>query len=471
MILYTADDCNTITIDKLKDIYKNYVSPSFEHILSSFSFGNEIIVKAEGAWLYTKSNRKILDITGGAGVLNLGHNHPRILKTRINFQNETRPEVHKFFFSPYLGCLSHNMAQLLPGDLNFSYFCNSGSEAVEGAIKLAYKFHKGQRSIILHSSISFHGNLLGANSISDKRGDKFRFPEIPGTDEFQHNSIESLHQKIEQYKKSDNDSDIYAIIIEPFSIHQFESVNSSFMTELREICDKYKIVLIFDEVFCGWCKTGKLFHFMKYDIVPDVLCTSKTLGGGKASISAYITKKSIQQGAYGTVNTALLHTTTYNGFGEECITAIEAINILIEENFEQKSFQIEGWIKEEFDKLILKHPQYINRLKISGATAGIFLNDNKSIIQKLLKVIPIDLLQDNMFIAKLIAASVCDHLFREFGVLCMFSRPLIFLQITPPLVITKEEVQYCFKSLEETLNVGTFNLALNFAKRQFSSFF
>ena len=149
--LLKVEDCEKLSNHEVRELYKKYINPAIERIFGAFDLGQEIVDHAEGVWIYTKNNEKILDATGGIGVLSHGHNNSRILNTRIKFQEQKRMEVHKTIFSPYMAALSHNIAQLLPGDLDFSFFCNSGAEAVEGAIKLAYKFHEGDRKIILHS--------------------------------------------------------------------------------------------------------------------------------------------------------------------------------------------------------------------------------------------------------------------------------------------------------------------------------
>ncbi|MGY9006987.1 MAG: aminotransferase class III-fold pyridoxal phosphate-dependent enzyme [Alphaproteobacteria bacterium] len=141
--LFSLNDCDQFSIDEIWDHYRHYVSGSQVDLIASFGFGRDIAGRAEGCYIYTKSGRKILDFTGGIGVLSHGHNHPRILKARQDFQARQKMEVHKNFFSPYVAALSHNIAQLLPDDLNISYFANSGSEAVEGAIKMAGQILEG----------------------------------------------------------------------------------------------------------------------------------------------------------------------------------------------------------------------------------------------------------------------------------------------------------------------------------------
>ena len=161
--LYQVEDCDAFATAEVRDLYRRYVSAKQVDLIGSFGFGRDLAAHAEGAWITTRSGRRILDFTGGIGVLNHGHNHPRILAARAEFARKHRMEVHKNFLSPYVAALSHNIAQLMPGDLNVSYFPNSGAEAVEGALKMAYKVHGGQRAFVLHADISFHGKLFAAS--------------------------------------------------------------------------------------------------------------------------------------------------------------------------------------------------------------------------------------------------------------------------------------------------------------------
>ena len=132
--MLTIEECDSLNIDQVWDLYKQYVNPKQVNIFSSFSYGKDTFSHADGMYMYTKDGRKILDFSGGLGVLNHGHNHQEILDSRINFQKNKGLEVHKLIFSPYIAGLSHNIAKLLPGDLNKCYFPNSGAEAIEGAI-------------------------------------------------------------------------------------------------------------------------------------------------------------------------------------------------------------------------------------------------------------------------------------------------------------------------------------------------
>ena len=137
------------------------------------------------------------------GVLNHGHNHPRILKARIKYQEQKRIEVHKVIFSPYQAMLAKKLASLLPQGLNKSFFPNSGAEANEGALKLAYKYHEGKRDYVLHADRGFHGRLIASGSLGGMiAGEEEIFQSIPHVSSFEYNNIESFKSKVSYLRKN-----------------------------------------------------------------------------------------------------------------------------------------------------------------------------------------------------------------------------------------------------------------------------
>ena len=470
--LMTVNDAEAMSVSDIWSKYRHYVSSSQVDLIGSFLFGRELAEYSEGCYIYTKS-RKILDITGGIGVLNHGHNHPRILKVRRDFNKKKKMEVHKNFFSPYIAALSHNVAQLLPDDLNISYFPNSGAEAVEGAMKMAYKYHDGNRKIILHSDISFHGKLLGAASVTGSPELNFRFPEISGVHSYEYNNFENIEDLVRLYRQDSNECDIYAILVEPLNASSMRKCSKDFLLNLRELCDKENIVLIFDEVYTGWGKTGELFNFMHYEgLIPDIVTYAKSFGGGKSSISGYTAREHIFREAYDNLNDATLHSTTYYGFGEECSTAIEALNILADEDFVGNSKKIGVMLDDGLNDLKKKYPDFILDIRGSGALWGIVLNTKIStkIMTIVSKIIPIDILKDERFMSKLATASVISKLYNDHDILSFYGSnvetPLI---ISFPLIATETEVRYALRAIDSVLSEGIFNLITSFVKVKFSA--
>ncbi|MFC1522183.1 aspartate aminotransferase family protein [Elusimicrobiota bacterium] len=471
MKLLTVEDCENLDMKTVWDNYKQFVNPGQVNLISTFGFGRDLAQYAEGAWIYTKSGRKVLDFTGGVGVLSHGHNHPRILAARRRYQELKRMEVHKNFFSPYIAGLSRNLANILPGGLDISYFPNSGSEAVEGAIKMAYKYHDGKRKHILHADISFHGKLLGSASVTGSPELDYKFPRISGTESFQYNDIGSIRKKISSIRTKDGGSDIYALILEPFNASSLRACDEAFLRSVREICDQEDIVLIFDEVYTGWAKTGTLFYFMRHEgLVPDILIFAKSFGGGKASIAGYSCKRPVFMKAYGNLGDATLHSTTYNGFGEETITAIEAVNIIMEEDYSAKAARIYNRINPGLIRLKEKYPHIIEDVRGAGSLNGILLKADSAILKNMAKIIPSKMFKDERFFQKALTGALINRLYDKHSILTFYgSNREIPLIISPSLVIKDEEIDHFLESLDSTLSEGLAMICADFIKSKFFS--
>ena len=459
--LYNFNSAKKIKYKKLFYLYKNYSNYSLPEIYKKFSFGKEIFTKSEGSFIFRKK-KKILDLTGGFGVLNFGHNHKRILDVRKKFNNLKKIEVHKNFFNPYLAALSFNLSKILGKNLKYSFFCNSGAEANDGALKITYKYHQGKRRFVMSSDISFHGKTLGAGSISS--GDpflskKFKFQCIPDVINYKYNDIVSVKKKFEKYGKQ-----TYAFFVEPISCSTFKYCSKNFLYEVRRLCNKYDVILVYDEIYSGFAKCGPNFFFQKFQIYPDVITLSKSLGGGKSSISSYTTTAKVFKKAYGSLKESLIHSTTYNSFGEECATALEATNILIDENMSKKSFQNEAIIFEKLNNLKNKYPETIQEIRGSGSHFGILLKkDFLEFYRKILKKIPIKFISDPFFLDKLYVSSIIDSIYNKINCLtALSSNQEVILNISPSINIEKKDLNNKLLELEKIFkNSGKKNI-LNF---------
>jgi putrescine aminotransferase len=466
--LLSLDDCEELSARQVHDLYRRYVNRSQVRLMTSFGFGRELVDHAEGAYLYLRDGRRVLDFTGGVGVLNHGHNHPRILAARRRFAQRRRMEVHKTYFSPYVAALGHNLAQLLPGDLSMSFLPNSGAEAVEGAVKLAYKYHGGRRGTILHADISFHGKLLGSGSLTGAARHQFAYPGIPGVVPFAYGDLDSVRAAVAAHP-----GDVYAILIEPFSASTIRWCSEEFLRGLRELCTAEDIVLIFDEIYTGWGKTGSLFHFMRYPgLVPDVLTTSKSFGGGKSSISAYVAREPVLRRAYDNPTDALLHSTstTYYGFGEECATAIEAVNIAVEDDYPGRARRIERLLGPGLQRIAKQHPDAVARVAGAGALWGVFIDGGPRVLDLAARLAPAGLARDPRLRTKLVTAAVVNALYRDHDVYAYYAlngeNPLV---VGPPLVAGPDEVEYFLDSLDAVLGQGLTRLLTRFVAQKVGS--
>jgi putrescine aminotransferase len=465
--LIGLEECEQLTIREVHDLYRRYVSRSQVSLMTTFGFGRELVERAEGSWVHLRDGSRVLDLSGGVGVLNHGHNHPRILAARTRFAQQRRMEVHKAFFSQYVAALSHNVAELLPGDLSISYFPNSGAEANEGAIKMAYKYHEGRRQTILRADISFHGKTLGAGSLTGSAENHFRFPGLPNAVVYPYGDLAAVRAAVEATRRPDGKCDVYALMVEPFSASSLRCWSESALRELRQLCTDEDIVLIFDEVYTGWGKTGSLFYFMRYDgLLPDILTYSKSLGGGKASISGFTARERLFRRAYDRLADVILHSTTYYGFGEETATAIEAVNVAVEDDFPGRARQVEATLAPGLERIRERHPDVVDRVTGVGSLFGVFLNSGPKLLELAGKLVP-GFTRDPQFGTKLITLSVIAHLYREYKIMTYYSpnveNPLM---VAPTLMVEPADLEYFLESLDATLALGLRRLLTGFVREK-----
>ncbi|MCP4521222.1 MAG: aspartate aminotransferase family protein [Cytophagales bacterium] len=286
---------------------------------SPFPFAIEI-ERADGIYLYDKQGKKYIDLISGISVSNLGHGHPKI-------KEAIKQQVDKHLFVMVYGeyiqdsnvQLAKKLADLLPPNLDTTYFVNSGTEANEGALKLA-KRHTGRTEIIACYG-AYHGSTHGSLSISSNEVKKAAFrPLLPDVKFIHFNKEEDLELITQKTA---------CVIIEPIQGDAGVRIPSkSYLQKLRRKCNETGTVLIFDEVQTGFGRTGSLFAFEQFDVVPDILTMGKAMGGGMP-IGAFTTSYDMMQKL--THNPMLGHITTFGGHPVVCASALASLNALIDE--------------------------------------------------------------------------------------------------------------------------------------------
>ena len=467
--IFSIEEPNKLNIDQVRALYAEFINPNQTKIFSSLPYGMDLFKSAEGVIMTTEKNKEILDFTGGLGVLGLGHNHPRILKARIKFQNEKKVEVHKIIFSSYMATLAASLAHILNCNLKKSFFLNSGAEAVEAAMKITFKSFKGVKKNILFSNKSYHGKLIGSGSISGSYKKENQFPFLNNCFDFKCNDPQDLEKQVINYHQKGG---IYAVIIEPFSASLLEPCSKEFIKKVFDLKKKYNFRVIFDEVFTGFYKSEKMFYFQNFDFEPDAICLSKALGGGKSSISSIVVSDEVYNKAYNELNDTFLHTTTYNGFGEESVTALEAINVFAEKSFEDKVIKLSKTLKEKLYVLQKKYPDKIESVKGTGILNGIIFKSFSSSISNIVEKIPIKIIKNkSFFLKKLTAQAISCELYEKYNILTSISESSNsnHLNISPSLIIDEKNINYFFESLDRVLGDGVnsqyIKIVMNFLKQ------
>lgn len=284
------------------------------------------IKKAEGVYLYGPKGENYIDLISGVSVSNTGHRHPRVIKAILE---QTDAYLHLMVYGEMIQTpqvrFAQRLADILPPQLCCSYFVNSGSEAIEGALKLARKFTG--RSRIIYFKNSYHGSTYGAMSIqgSEIYRNMFR-PLIPDTWQIDFNDFESL--------SSINDQTA-CVVIEPVQAEAGVIYPvSGFLEAIRKKCSEKGALLIFDEVQTGFGRTGNMFAIDKFGIIPDILVLAKALGGGMP-LGAFISSREIMSSLVS--NPGLGHITTFGGHPVCCAAGLASLEVIIDEDLVTKS--------------------------------------------------------------------------------------------------------------------------------------
>ena len=298
------------------------------------------IAKAEGCLLYDVNGKEYIDLIGGISVANVGHRHPKVIEA---IKKQLDAYLHVMVYGEFIESPQVQYAKLLtdhlPSSLNSVYFTNSGAEAVEGAMKLAKRV--SNRSQIIAFKNSYHGSTQGALSIiGDEYWRNAYRPLLPDVLHLEYNSFESLDSITEQTA---------CVIAETVQAEAgIIAPSQEWITALRQKCTDTGTLLILDEIQAGFGRTGKLWGFENFNIVPDVLLLGKALGGGMP-LGAFIADKRLMDCF--TKNPVLGHITTFGGHPVCCAAGMAAMKALLDEGMIMAVKQ-----KEELFRSLLVHP-------------------------------------------------------------------------------------------------------------------
>lgn len=300
-------------------LHREYINPIMPWIVRFFGL-NVRFVRAAGAYLTDDKGNVYLDYLSGFGALNLGHEPPEVLAAIREV--EGLPNFLQSGANPLAATLAQYLAHLAPGQLSRSFFCSSGAEAVEAAIKLA-RAATG-RKVLLSAEGAFHGKTMGALSVSGRQKYKTPFePLIPETVQIPYDDLSALERRLKK-------RDVAAFIVEPIQGEAGVIVpQKGYLKEAESLCRKYGTLLLMDEIQTGMGRTGKLFCSEHEEVEPDVMILSKSLGGGAMPIGATVTTDAVWQKAYGSFEKFLLHTSTFGGNTRASAAAIAALRLLL----------------------------------------------------------------------------------------------------------------------------------------------
>ncbi|KAB2761833.1 aspartate aminotransferase family protein [Brucella anthropi] len=458
--LLTVAEAKALDLPRMTELFTTHLNPGQLHFMKLLGFHKVKIERAEGMYYYDQNGRPILDFFGGFGSLAFGHNHPRILEARRQFQEELRHEIAIAFMSQYAAALAYDIAACSPGDLDMVFLGSSGSEAMEAAIKVAERAAGPKKSKIVYAENSFHGKTKGVLSITDGGLYRGEFKLVDNTVRVPFGDIAAIENAFR------SDPEIGVIVLETVQggggIIQ---ADAQFWQKLRNLCDQYGVIWVADEVQCGLGRTGKFYAFEHYGVIPDVTALAKSLGGGKTAMAAMIARRDVYMKAYGTPKTAMIHAmATFGGIGEACVTSIEALNVLYDEHLIDNAADVGEYLLDRLHELQSRYPALLKDVRGKGMMVGLEFHDFSQTMPVVLR--PVLAMLDEKLKGSL-PGFIGSHLLRDHGVLVAFTeynRNVIRLE--PPLICGREHVDAFIKALDEVLSRGIVRIVRDFVKAQ-----
>ena len=357
--------------------------------------------RAEGIYIYGSDGKEFIDLVSGVSVSNIGHRHPKVIKA---IHNQLEKYMHLMVYGELIQSpqvrLAKNLTDHLPGNLDSVYFVNSGSEAIEGALKLAKRV-TGRSEIITFKN-AYHGGTHGALSILGNESLKYAFrPLLPDIRFLRFNRKEDLEQITEKTA---------CIVAE--SVQAEAGIllpENGFLKKLRKKCDQTGTLLVIDDIQMGFGRTGKLFSFENFGITPDILALAKGMGGGMP-IGAFVASRKLMDSL--TFQPELGHITTFGGHPVSCAAANASLNVILENKLSEQANKKGKKFKEEMEK-----QKGVMEVRQIGLMLGIDLESEKMMDRLLSLFIRNGLIADRFLF-----------------------RPKAF-RIAPPLTITNEEIE------------------------------
>jgi acetylornithine/N-succinyldiaminopimelate aminotransferase len=324
------------TVEPIAELEKKY-------LLHTYNRYPVVLTRGKGVFLYDIEGKRYLDFVSGLGVNALGHAHPRIVKT-IREQAARLVHVSNLYYHEYQGPLAEKLCTL--SGLNRAFFSNSGTEAIEGSIKLArlagHRAGGEAKCRLVALEGSYHGRTFGALSLTgqDKHRKGFE-PMLEGVTFVKQNDIEGLRSAV-------NDNTC-AIVLEPiFGEGGIYECSVEFLQECRTLADRHKAALIFDEIQCGLGRTGTIFAFQSFGVTPDIVAIAKPIAAG-LPLGAFIAKEE-----FASAISPGQHGTTFGGGPLACRVALEFLAILQEEKLLENVTKVGAYLQQELKGLVEK---------------------------------------------------------------------------------------------------------------------
>lgn len=407
--------------DQLRALGREHVNPSMLRLLEFMGYGG-VAARAEGCEVWDSEGNRYLDFLGGFGVFALGHRPPEVVEA-VRRQLDWMPLSVRMLVDPPTVELAALLAEVTPGDLSYTFFTNSGAEAVEGALKLCrgwFALAGAPRAKVVATEGAFHGKTFGALSASGRPKYKALFePLVPGFVHVPFGDADALAASV--------DRDTAAVILEPIQGEGGVIIPpDGYLAAARSICDRHGAKLIFDEVQTGLGRCGTLFACEREGVVPDVLCLAKALGGGVMPLGAFVAVPELWSLFD---DNPLLHSSTWGGNPLACAAGLAAVRAIVDQELPARAAEQGARLVAGLCERQARHPEIIKTVRGRGLLVGVEFWDED--------------------VAGLVIAQIAV---RRVLVAYTLNNPTV-MRLEPPLIVSGAEIDELLGVLDEAIEM------------------
>jgi ornithine--oxo-acid transaminase len=351
-------------------LLSEYINPQMAKVLKILGYA-PVYVRGLGAHLWDDRGNDYLDMLSGFGVFAVGRSHPKIKEAIRQYLEIDSPNLVKMGTQLFAGVLAETLIhEFAPPGLDMVFFCNSGAEAVDGALKFAHAF-TGRRKF-LYCEHGYHGLTLGTlavNGCSEFRADYERI--LTGGTKIPFGDAASLETELSR-------GDVAALIVEPVIGHGVFIPPDDFLPRARELCTRYGTLLIADEVQTGFGRTGKLFACEHWGVVPDIMAVSKSLSGGYCPIGAILYPLKVYEKVFSSLDRCMVHSSTFSQNDLAAVCGLATLEVIREEGLVENSARIGAYLIDRLQQLAAKY-ELIREVRGKGLMIAIEFGQPESL--------------------------------------------------------------------------------------------
>ncbi|MDP9094223.1 MAG: aspartate aminotransferase family protein [Actinomycetota bacterium] len=418
-------------------LHSRYESPQLPRVLETLGF-DRFYVRGEGCYLYDADDQRYLDLLSGFGVFALGRGNRTITKALHDALDADLPNLVQLDCALLPGVLAEALVARTHPGIERVFFTNSGAEAIESAIKFARCATKRNR--ILYCDHAFHGLTTGALSLNG--GGEFRNgfgPLLPGCDVVPFGDIDALAAQLRR-------GDVAALVIEPIQGKGVNLAPDEFWPAAQELCQRYRTLLVIDEIQTGLGRTGKLFCHEHWGLRPDIITVSKALSGGYVPVGAMMCSAKVSDSVFSSMERAVVHSSTFSTNQLAMVAGLATLHAIDEEDIVERARRTGEAFMKSLEPLVERY-EFLHEVRGKGLMIGLVFGEPKSKALRL-RWKTLEAMRGALF-----SQLIVVPLFHRHRILTQVAADnMNVVKLLPPLIAGEEEVEYFVGALDDVLS-------------------